>query len=141
MSVQWGIREFLTVVVLAAGIIGGCNVTVTPPAEAVLQGTWVLDAPDSSEHDGKIFVFDEVGHLVEIRQISGNLTYVDKDPHRETTVNGQSVRIVTDADLIFEGTFNDTMTVINGHLQSESPVFFSNDIVIIDLGIATLTKQ
>ena len=141
MSVRWGIRNVIATVVLAAGIIGGCNVAVTPPAEAVLQGSWVLSAPDSSEHDGKIFVFDEIGHLTEIRKTTGNLTYVDKDPHRETIVNGQWVRIVTDADLIFEGTFDETMTVINGHLQSEFTVFLTNDIVITDLGEATLTKQ
>jgi hypothetical protein len=129
------------IVVLAPGIIGGCNTQVMPPAEAVLQGSWVMDAPNSSEHDGKIFVFDEKGHLTEIRKITGSTTFVDKDPHKETTVNGQSVRIVTDADLIFEGTLDDTMTVINGHLQSEFTIFFTNDVVITDLGPATLTKQ
>jgi hypothetical protein len=141
MSFRRGISNVLAIAFLAPGIIGGCNTTVVPPAEAALQGSWVMDAPNSNEHDGKIFVFDDVGHLTEIRKITGNTTFVDKDAHKETTVNGQSVRIVTASDLIFEGTFDETMTVINGNLQSEFTIFFTNDVVITDLGPATLTKQ
>ena len=139
---------FLNVAICAALLPAGCQVNVVPPEEAALAGPWLLSAPETAEHDGKLFVFDDAGILIEIRKTSGNQTFIDRNAHRDTTVNGTYVRIETQDDslfggneLIFEGNFNDARNVINGKLQREDPGFLNDDLVITELGPATFTKQ
>lgn len=148
MSIIRSSRKFSWVILCAALMPAGCNVTVVPPPEAILQGAWLLSAPETAEHDGKLFVFDDAGILIEIRKTSGNQTFIDRNAHRDTTVNGTYVRIETQDDslfggneLIFEGNFNDARNVINGKLQREDPGFLNDDLVITELGPATFTKQ
>jgi YD repeat-containing protein len=121
-------------------LAGGCDVNVTPPAEAVLFGTWLLGSSDSGQN-GKVYVFDAAGKLTEIRTTSGNTTLVERNVHGATQVVGMNVSIRTKGNVIFEGTLNDTLNLISGMLRSEFTIPFTNNVISTDYGAATLTKQ
>ena len=127
---------------LAAAMGGGCPADPPmPPPEAALFGTWALSAPSSADLDGKVFVFDGLGKLIEIRTTLGNSTLVERDVHESTVVSGMNVLIKTQGNLIFEGQFNDAFTVITGRLRTELNIPFSNDTLLTDKGDGVLTKQ
>lgn len=121
--------------------IAGCgNRVPIPPPEAVLAGAWLLTSQDSGQNN-KLFIFDSAGRLIEIRTTMGNNTFVDRDVHDTTRVDGQNVFIRTRGNLIFEGTLSDDLNVITGSLRTEIDIIFTNDTLITELGPATLTRQ
>ncbi len=119
---------------------GGCDITVTPPPEAILQGVWELTNSQFGLSK-RTLEFDGQGHLIKSRTIIGSITITDSDQHRLTRVNGSNVRIETTGNLVFEGTLNDTSTVITGKLTTEFEIPFIGVQVTVDNGDATLTKQ
>lgn len=140
MSGKWSSRKFLTLVVGAVAVGGGCDITITPPPEAILQGVWELSNSEFGLSK-RTLEFDGQGRLSRARTIIGAITLTDSDQHRLTRVNGSNVRIETSDNLIFEGTFNDTSTVITGKLTTEFEIPFTGIQVTVDNGDATLTKQ
>lgn len=124
----------------AASAVTGCGSAPLPPPEAVLEGSWVLTSQDSGQN-GKVFVFDSIGTLIEIRTIMGQTTFIDRNVHRVTWVSGQSAYIETRDGLIIEGSLNDSADVLTGSLRTELDILFTDDTLLTDLGPATLTKQ
>ena len=133
--------RFATILVpMVTLFAGGCDVNVTPPAEAVLFGAWLLGSSDSGQN-GKVYVFDAAGRLTEIRTTSGNTTLVERDVHDTTQVVGMNVSVRTKGNVIFEGTLNDALNLITGTLRSEFTIPFTNNVISTNYGAATLTKQ
>lgn len=124
--------------------LAGCNVRgmSTPPAEAVLEGTWRVVVPADPSLD-EVLVFDSTGRIVERRRVVGATTIAEADVHRSTEVNGDSVRIEAKGDLgqsnVFEGTFNADKSIISGKLSNV--VTFGSTTFSTEVGEATLTKQ
>ncbi|RIK68517.1 MAG: hypothetical protein DCC65_02675 [Planctomycetota bacterium] len=126
--------------VCAAISLSGCGSAPLPPPEAVLAGSWVLTSQDSGQN-GKVFVFDSVGTLIEIRTTMGQTTFIDRNVHKVTWVSGQSAFIETRDGLIIEGALNDADNILTGSMRTELDIIFTDDTLVTELGPATLTKQ
>lgn len=127
----------LAVPVLTSG--QNCNVgfNITPPAEAVLFGSWnVLLASNPSLQE--ILVFNESGRLIERRITVGSTTVSQPDVHRLTRVSGNNVRIETSDNNVFEGTLNADKNIIDGKFSTI--ISIGNTTITTDNGGVTLTK-
>lgn len=137
----WALIACLAFAVLFGG---ACEVNVTPPAEAVLAGTWLLTGEQISTFIDKTLVFNGSGRLTQITTRSTNIfgseqRVVERDLNLNPVVNGSNVRIVLTGDLVFEGTFNEGLTEAVGKLQTETTWF--NTTIITDQGPGKIVKQ
>lgn len=132
---------FPAAVLLAAPV--SCNITLTPPPEAVLAGSWKVAVSNNTDLD-ETLVFDATGKLIERRIRAGATTVSQTDVHRSTKVDGNTVRIQTvgdqlfGGDNVFEGTFNADKTIIIGTLSTV--ISAGSTTITTSVGNATLTK-
>ena len=112
--------------VASLGLVVGCPVVPTPPAEAVLEGTWTVTPADPGDFEGFTYEarFDSSGDLVEIngtRPEDGATASLDIDD-ATTTVDGSSVTIsiprLTGAS-VFNGTLSGDQNTITGTITDE----------------------
>lgn len=119
-----------------------CQVPVPslfPAPPQVLTGTWKIESPDANPDQQQFYVFDAADRLIEIRTVIGSVTLSQRDVHREVTIDGSRVRIITTLSDIFDGTLNDERTVISGSMATEITV--GSITATITNGAATLTRQ
>ena len=125
------------------GLLPGCFQPVTPPASAVLAGTWAVTAENTPELKQLLFTFDANGNLQTVQyQIAANAIITVPSPFGETSVEDDAVTISMTFftnTLAFNGTLNDAKNVITGDLTTRISVAGAS--VAIDHGPATLTRQ
>lgn len=131
--------------------MGGCNVNIGGPPEAILSGAWLLTGEDITTFIDKTLEFDDQGHLTQVTTRVNNFgteqRVVQPDLDVATDVGGSDVRLVIPGnfilgftgDLVFEGTLDFTRTTATGRLQTEDNIL--GTIVITDQGPATIVKQ
>lgn len=114
-----------------------------PPAEAVLAGTWAVAVEAAPDLEQLTLTFDENGQLSSVvYKVSDNAEITVPSPTGTTSVSGKDVTIAgtfLGNSLEFEGTLNDTNTVITGTITTE--ITAGSAVITIDNGPATLTKQ
>ncbi len=113
-----------SVAVLACvAALGGCNIMLGPPPEAVLAGTWQLEDDGSSEFD-VFYEFDAVGRLTEVRyefELDGRDATVTVSTFRllEVDLEGDEVTIRFEsaaASSRFRGTVNENVDRMEGEV-------------------------
>jgi hypothetical protein len=139
LSMKWALLSVAPLAVLPIG----CGGTFPPPAEAILAGTWALTTPSTVALTQLLLTFDGNGDLTTVTyEVGGGITITDSSPSSTTRVDGKSVTISTEFfgnTLAFEGTLNDTDTVIDGSFTTR--IAMGSIVITIDNGPGTLTKQ
>lgn len=136
----------LSLVLLAA--LPGCTITVAPPPEAVLEGTWLLTgdviAPDVSEF---LITFDSDGEITRISYTYANsITVTSNDPDfidSDSTVDGDAVTINVTwlfvNNLVLTGTLDAAQDQITG--EASFRLNIGSIEIEAPLGDAVLTRQ
>ena len=129
---------------LLAGVLGCPTPTPTPPAEAVLAGTWSL-VPEQElvpALENWTLSFDADGNLSQISyKFAGVAQVTLNDPPGATNVTGNDAFIsatIQGSGFQFSGPFNSDKTRIDGTLSSNLVV--GGATVTVDRGAASLTK-
>ena len=139
----------VSVAVLAcAAALGGCNLVIAPPPEAVLAGTWQLQ--DDGTDDLEVFYeFDAGGRLTEVRyefEVDGRSATLTVDTFRllEVNLNGDDVTIRFEsawASSEFVGTVNDAVDRMEGNVTTDVVLWLFPLITVeVDNGPATLVR-
>ena len=139
----------VSVAVLAcAAALGGCNVVIAPPPEAVLAGTWQLEDDGSGEFD-VLYEFDSIGRLTEVRyefELDGRDATVTVSTFRllEVNLEGDEVTIRFEsatASSRFRGTVNEDVDRMEGEVITNLVVWpFPLVTVEVNNGPATLVR-
>jgi hypothetical protein len=133
----------VSVAILAcAATLGGCNVSIAPPPEAVLAGTWQLQ--DDGTDDLEVFYeFDARGRLTEVRyefEVDGR----SATRLLEVSLNGDDVTIRFEsawASSEFVGTVNDAVDRMEGNVTTDVVLWLFPLITVeVDNGPATLVR-
>ena len=134
--------------VVCAAALGGCNVIIGPPPEAVLAGTWQL-LDDGSDDLDVFYEFDVRGQLTEVRyefEVDGRSAKLTVDTFRvlEVNLDGDEVTIRFEsawASSEFVGTVNDAVDRMEGNVTSDVVLWlFPLVTVEVDNGPATLVR-
>jgi hypothetical protein len=124
---------------LLALLSAGC----TPPATAVLAGTWSVSSPSSTDLTELLLAFDSNGNLQTVTyKIGNNATVTVPNPVATTAVSGSTVTISSVFDnngIVFEGTLNSDNTVMDGNVTTQ--ISTGGTVITINNGPATMTKQ
>ena len=131
-----------------AGALGGCNIVITPPPEAILAGTWQLQ--DDGSNDLEVFYeFDAGGRLTEVRyefEVDGRGATLTVNAFRllEVDLNGDEVTIRFEsawASSEFLGTVNDAVDRMEGNVTTDVVLWLFPLITVeVDNGPATLVR-
>ena len=131
-----------TLLLLPLAMTMGC-LSVFPPKEAVLAGSWMLAATSQEGLSPTTLTFDTQGRLTQVTiQTSSTVQVLPLILSSSTNVDDQDVTI--DADMLlfgtlrFNGTLDTDQKVITGKLTTNLNLGLAT--VIIDNGAATLTK-
>jgi hypothetical protein len=123
-------------------LFAGC-VSPPPPPEAVLAGTWAVTVENNPDLKLLLLTFDSNGNLQSIEyQVGSNAVITVPAPLGATNVDGNAVTISVSFNnntLAFNGTLNDTQTVITGDITTL--IVVGGLEISINNGPATLTKQ
>jgi len=139
----------VSVAMLACAVVlGGCNLVIAPPPEAVLAGTWQLEDDGSGEFD-VLYEFDTVGRLTEVRyefELDGRDATVTVSTFRllEVNLEGDDVTIRFEsatASSRFRGTVNEDVDRMEGEVITNLVVWpFPLVTVEVNNGPATLVR-
>jgi len=131
-----------------AATLGGCNIVIAPPPEAVLAGTWQLE-DDGSDDIEVLYEFDARGRLTEVRyefEVDGRSAKLTVDTFRMLEVNleGDEVTIrfeSTWASSAFVGTVNEAVDRMEGNVTTDVVLWLFPLITVeVDNGPATLVR-
>jgi hypothetical protein len=138
LSVRWG----LLLAVVCTGLPISCGVLFSPPAAAVLAGTWELTTPSTASLTQLLLTFDQNGNLTTVTyKLGTEITVTESAPVSTTTVDGKNVTISATFlgnSLDFNGTLNEADTVITGTLSTR--IALGTIVITIDGGPGTMTK-
>lgn len=124
----------------------GCP-SLTPPPEAVLEGTWELVPSVSTEPQLTHWhlTFDANGHLSQVKYTFVDHTTVTlKYPPGSVSVDGDQIHISSTASgngLTFDGTLNSETAPTSAAGTLTSNVIFGELEISVSQGEATLVKQ